>query len=152
MAERAIDFAALPSHAGEELGVSSWFEITQPMVDRFADLTHDHNWIHVDPARAARESPYRAPIANGFLTLSLLSHLMHDAIRIEGGGFGINVGFDRLRMTDGVPVGSRIRGRFKLAELEPFEGGYKIAWDVTIEREGAGKPALIARWRVRLMR
>jgi len=147
----AIDLADLPSRRGEEIGVSDWIEITQAMVDRFADLTFDHSWIHVDPARAASESPYRTTIAHGFLSLSLLSRLLHGAVRVGGVRFGINAGFDRVRMTDAVPVGSRVRARFVLAEVAPIDGGLRLGWDVSIERDGSDKPVLVARWLTRLL-
>jgi acyl dehydratase len=146
-----VAFAGLPAAAGTLVGVSPWVDITQDLVDRFADLTHDHNFIHVDAARSARESPYRTTIAHGFLTLALLSHLMHGAIVIDGARFGINAGFDRVRMTDAALVGGRLRGRFALAEATVVDGGFRLAWDVTIEQDGAAKPVLVARWLTRAM-
>jgi acyl dehydratase len=128
---------------GQEAGVSGWLEITQDMIDRFADLTDDHQWIHVDPARAQRESPFGKTIAHGFLTLALLSRLSHDAVEVRGDfKMRINYGFNRMRFVSPVTAGSKIRGRFVVAKATNNE----VTWQVTVEIEGAEKPALVAEW------
>lgn len=135
---------ALEAATGTELAVSDWVEITQERVNQFADATGDHQWIHVDPERAKRESPFGGPIAHGYLTLSLLPKLMSDAIEIDGTRVSVNYGVNRVRFTDPVPVGSRVRARIGLAKFERIPGGAQLFWNVTIEREGAAKPAMIA--------
>ena len=135
---------ALEAAAGTELAVSDWVEITQERVNQFADATGDHQWIHVDPERAKRESPFGGPIAHGYLTLSLLPKLMSDAIEIDGTRVSVNYGVNRVRFTDPVPVDSRVRARIGLAKFERIPGGAQLFWNVTIEREGAAKPAMIA--------
>lgn len=141
---RFENLAALEAAAGTELAVSDWVEITQERVNQFADATGDHQWIHVDPERAKRESPFGGPIAHGYLTLSLLPKLMSDAIEIDGTRVSVNYGVNRVRFTDPVPVGSRVRARIGLAKFERIPGGAQLFWNVTIEREGAAKPAMIA--------
>lgn len=131
---------------GTEVVVSDWLEITQERVDRFAQATDDHQWIHVDPERARRESPFGAPIAHGFLTLSLLSKFINESIDFGPSRMGVNYGSNRVRFTDPVPVGARIRARLKLAGVDPIKGGVQLTWDVTVEREGAAKPCLVAEW------
>lgn len=128
---------------GQEVGVSGWLEVTQEMIDRFADLTEDHQWIHIDRERAKAESPYGTTIAHGFLTLSLLSRLIRDALEVTGDfRMGINYGFNRVRFVSPVPANARIRGRFTVKNVTDNE----VAWLVTIEVEGSLKPALVAEW------
>ena len=131
---------------GTEVVVSDWLEITQERVDRFAQATDDHQWIHVDPERARRESPFGAPIAHGFLTLSLLSKFINESIDFGPSRMGVNYGSNRVRFTDPVPVGSKLRARLKLAGVDPIKGGVQLTWDVTVEREGSAKPCLVAEW------
>ena len=131
---------------GTEVVVSDWLEITQERVDRFAQATDDHQWIHVDPERARRESPFGAPIAHGFLTLSLLSKFINESIDFGPSRMGVNYGSNRVRFTDPVPVGSKIRARLKLVGVDPIQGGVQLTWDVTVEREGSAKPCLVAEW------
>ncbi len=137
----------LKSRTGEELGVSRWFTIDQPLINAFADLTEDHQFIHTDPARAA-ETPFGTTIAHGFLTLSMLSAMAYDAQpEVEGQTIGINYGFDRIRFLSPVPAGARIRARFTLAALtEKRPGDVMITWEVTMEAEGTAKPVVVARW------
>ncbi|MFY0633275.1 MAG: MaoC family dehydratase [Vannielia sp.] len=137
----------MKNRIGEELGVSRWFTIDQPRIDAFADLTEDHQFIHTDPARAA-ETPFGTTIAHGFLTLSMLSAMAYDGQpEVEGQTMGINYGFERIRFLSPVPSGARIRARFTLAELtEKRPGDVTLAWDVTMEAEGATKPVVVARW------
>ena len=138
---------------GQEVNTGDWFEITQDRIDAFAGVTLDRQWIHTDPARAAAESPYGTTIAHGFLTLSLLSHLVSLAVRIDAGFTrGINYGINRLRFTGPVPCGSRIRGRFVLQSFKEVEGGIEIVWNITVEVEGRGKPALVVQWVLRQYR
>lgn len=136
---------------GSEVAVSPWLDITQRMIDEFAEVTHDSQWIHVDPVRAAAESPFRATIAHGFLTLSLLSHLYLSCIEIAPRRMGINVGFNRARFTAPVKVDSRVRGRFAIQEIKRVGGGIEIVWNVTVEIEGEPKPALVAEWVTRVL-
>ena len=133
----------LSQWVGREVAVSPWVEVTQPMIDAFGDVTLDPQWIHVDPARAATESPFGTTIAHGFLTLSLLSHLHQSCIDVSPRRFGINVGLNRVRFTAPVKGGSRIRGRFAVARLEPIEGGVQFVWNASVEIEGQEKPALV---------
>lgn len=143
----------LRGRIGQEIGVSDWFVVSQELVNRFADLTHDPQWIHTDPERAQRESPYGTTIAHGFLTLSLLSHLQRMAVQIHGDfSRAINYGLNRVRFPAAVPVGSRIRVHSTLAALDDIELGYQIAWDLIVEIEGQQKPAVAAQWLVRLYR
>jgi len=134
---------------GREVATSDWLEMTQERIDRFAEAGGDHQWIHVDPGRAARESPFGRTIAHGFLTVAVLSKLLGDSLAIGGKRIGINYGFNRLRFPSPVPSGSRVRGRFVLAALEAIEGGVQTTWNVTVEREGEAKPALVAEWLTR---
>ncbi|QDC11626.1 MaoC family dehydratase [Oceanicola sp. D3] len=140
----------MKARVGEELGVSRWFPIDQSLIDSFADLTEDHQYIHVDPARAA-QTPFGSTIAHGFLTLSMLSAMAYDAQpRLDTEGMGVNYGFDRIRFLAPVPSGARLRARFTLAEVKELPNQViALAWDVTMEAEGAARPVLAARWLVR---
>jgi acyl dehydratase len=131
---------------GQEIVVSEWMQITQERIDRFADATEDHQWIHMDVERARRESPFQATVAHGFLTLSMLSRLLNSSIKFGTAKMGVNYGFNRLRFTAPVPAGSRLRGRFTLQALEEIEGGVQTTWGVVVEREGSDKPCLVAEW------
>lgn len=141
--------AKLGDHLGREVAVSPWLEVTQERINQFAEATEDRQWIHVDPERAARESPFKQTIAHGFLTLSLLSELARLAMTVGGLKMGINYGLNRVRFISPVPAGSRIRGRFALDELEEIKGGVQAVWSVTVEREGGTKPCCAAQWLVR---
>jgi acyl dehydratase len=134
---------------GKEVAVTDWLAVSQDRIDAFADATQDHQWIHVDRERAARESPYGRTVAHGFLSLSLLPHLLGEAIEIQGTRLGINYGLNRVRFTGPVPAGSRVRARFQLAAVEDIDRGVQIAWNVTVEREGEAKPVLVAEWLTR---
>lgn len=133
---------------GKEIGVSPWHLIDQKRIDAFAETTEDHQFIHVDPDRAARETPFGATIAHGFLTMSMLSVFNYEVIpKIEGATMGVNYGFDRLRFISPVRAGSRIRGRFVLAEAKMRSANELMSrTSVTVEIEGADKPALVADW------
>jgi acyl dehydratase len=137
----------LRQRIGQEIGVSEWRVTTQEQIDRFAEITGDHQWIHIDQERAARESPYGTTIAHGFLTVALLSQLINEAIVIDGDyKLRVNYGFNRLRFTGAVPAGARIRGRFTLQSIKDVENGVEITWLSTVEVEGREKPALVAEW------
>jgi acyl dehydratase len=139
----------LRDHVGQEVATSDWFVVSQERINQFAESTEDRQWIHVDPERAARESPFKETIAHGFLTLSLLSELGNRAISVGGVRMGINYGLNRVRFVSPVPAGSRIRARFTLATVEEIEGGVQAAWNVTVERDGGEKPSCVAEWLVR---
>ncbi len=132
---------------GEEVGVSKWFDVTQARIDSFADCTEDHQFIHVDP-KAARATPFGGTIAHGFLTLSLASAMSYDAVApLDGVVMGVNYGFDKLRFLAPVPAGSRIRGRFKLLSADDKgDGRWLLKHELTVEIDGADKPALIGEW------
>jgi len=146
---KTATFENLTSLAGQEIGVSDWVEITQDRINKFADATGDHQWIHVDPARAAAELPSRSTIAHGFLTLSLLSTLIRESIQFTGLRMAINYGLNRVRFVSPVPSGSRIRALITLQSVDAVSGGFQVTWQVTIEREGSDKPACVADWIVR---
>jgi len=134
---------------GRDVAVSEWIEVSQERINQFAEATEDRQWIHTDPGRAARESPFKGTIAHGFLTLSLLSELGRTAMTVGGVRMGINYGLNRVRFVSPVPAGSRIRGRFTLAALEEMRDCTQATWGVTVEREGGAKPACVAEWLVR---
>jgi acyl dehydratase len=144
-----IDVNSLGDRIGQEIAVGDWFEIAQDRIQQFADATGDHQWIHVDAARAAAESPFKTTIAHGFLTLSLVSTLMREAIRIGGLRMAINYGLNRVRFVSPVPSGARVRGRFIPAAVEATGDSFQATWRVTVECEGADKPSLVAEWIVR---
>jgi acyl dehydratase len=135
--------------AGEDLGASEWFEITQAGVDAFADVTGDHQWIHVDVERAAT-TPFGGTIAHGYYTLSLSPRLADDVYAFEGTAFGINYGLDRVRFPAPVPVGSRVRMRVALTSVADVDGGIGVKLTQTFEREGSEKPVCVAEMLVRL--
>jgi len=136
--------AEMANHVGEELGVSDWMVVTQEMIDKFADATGDHQWIHVDRERAAK-GPFGGTIAHGFLTLSLTVALTQ-GIELDMGEpkMAINYGLDKVRFTAPVPVGSRIRARVELMDVAEKGGGIQVKRKVTIEREGEERPAMVA--------
>jgi len=131
--------------AGTDLGASRWFQIDQSRIDAFADATEDHQWIHVDPARAA-DGPYGTTIAHGYLTLSLLPTLMVDLIQITGVSARLNYGLNKLRFPAPVPAGKRIRARAEIVGADDVTGGVQAAIAVTIEVEGESKPACVAEY------
>jgi acyl dehydratase len=128
---------------GQEIAVSDWITITQAQVDQFAQATHDHQWIHVDVERA-RSGPFGAPIAHGFLTLSLLPRFFAMCVQIRQVRMAVNYGLNKVRFPAPVPVGSRLRARMKLLACEPVEGGVQVTWGVTMERGGSDKPVCVA--------
>jgi acyl dehydratase len=134
----------LRSMVGEELAVSNWFVVEQPRINQFADATGDHQWIHIDPDRAA-SGPFGATIAHGFLTLSMLPLFIQDALRFEDVRMSVNYGLNRVRFTSPVPVGSELRARFRLVGVEDVAGGgMQVTMEATIERKGSDKPVCVA--------
>jgi acyl dehydratase len=141
--------ADLATCVGQEVAVSDWVTITQEQVNRFADATGDHQWIHVDVERA-KQGPFGAPIAHGFLTLSLLPVFFESSFDVRAAGVGLNYGLNKVRFTAPVPVGSRVRGRMTLLSAEPIAGqGLQMIWQVQVEREGIEKPVCVAESLVR---
>jgi len=145
----ALDVRTLHDRVGQEIAVGDWFAVTQERITQFADATGDHQWIHVDAARAAAESPFKTTIAHGFLTLSLMSTLIREAIELTGLRMAINYGLNRVRFVAPVLAGSRIRARIVCGAMEEAGGAYQVTWSITVEREGESKPACVADWLVR---
>ncbi len=141
---KTVSYDELPSLAGQEIGVSEWVAIEQDRINTFADATGDHQWIHVDVERAKAELPGGKTIAHGYLTLSLIPMLGAQILRVEGVSRGINYGSDKVRFTNMVPVGSRVRARQKLIAVEPKSGGLQLLNEITIEIEGQTRPACVA--------
>jgi acyl dehydratase len=137
------DIASLEDHVGEHVGWTDWREITQERVNLFADATDDHQWIHVDPERAAK-GPFGGTIAHGYLTLSLVAPMLGELLQVEGVSMGVNYGLDRVRFPAPVPVGSRIRAGAELAEANEIQGGVQSKFVVTFEVENSEKPACVA--------
>jgi len=129
---------------GEEVGVSEWLLIDQARVNGFAEVTGDHQWIHVDVERAQRESPFGAPIAHGYLTVSLLAKFAGECVGVDGARLAVNYGLNRVRFAAPVKVGSRLRARFVLGAVEDIPGGAQVIWQATVEIEGGDKPACVA--------
>jgi acyl dehydratase len=147
------DFDDLKSFVGREIGMTDWLVITQERIQQFAEATGDRQWIHVDPERAKRESPYHTTIAHGFLTLSLVSFLMKQAIQIKSGlRMTVNYGLNRIRFPSPVRADSKIRGRFTLVTLKEVSNALEAVFSVTVESEGAEKPCCVAEWVVRYYR
>ena len=140
---RIATLQSLQQRVGEELAVGDWVTVDQPMIDKFAEATGDHQWIHIDAERA-KKGPFGTTIAHGFLTLSLLPKLAESAIKIDDVRMGVNYGLNRVRFPAPVPSGSRIRARMKLLTYEPIDGGAQLVMEVTMEREGSDKPVCVA--------
>lgn len=134
----------LQSRVGEEIAVSDWQQITQDQVQAFADTTGDQQWIHTDPDRARRETPFGGTIAHGFMSLAMLPKLLEQHIQLDGMKMALNYGCNRVRFPAPLPTGSRIRARFTLASAEPIDGGAQVQWLGTVEREGSEKPVCVA--------
>ncbi|WP_286261614.1 MaoC family dehydratase [Thalassotalea atypica] len=137
----------ISDYVGKEVGVSSWFTITQEQIDKFADATHDHQFLHVDPVKAA-ETPFGGTIAHGFMSLSLLSAISYEAgLALENMTMGLNYGFEKIRFLQPVKVDTKVRGRMSLNEFtEKRPGQFLFNWQVEVEIEGEAKPALTAQW------
>lgn len=139
------------NRTGREIGLSRWFKIDQARIDNFAELVEDRQFIHLDAGRARSQTPFGGTVAHGFLTMSLLSAMLYDAVpEVKGQTMGVNYGFDRLRFLAPVPAGSKVRGRFSLISAEEQRGGeLTLKFSISIEIEGAEKPALAAEWLTR---
>jgi acyl dehydratase len=142
--------AALADLVGREIAVGDWYEISQDRIAAFAEATDDRQWLHLDPSRAATESPYGGTIAHGLLTLSLIVTFIDRAVAIDGVRMIVNYGFDRVRFPSAVPAGARVRPRVTVGAVQQVSGAVQVTWHVTIEREGGDKPACVAEWIVRL--
>lgn len=149
-ATRFTGAADAKARLGQEIGVSDWMPIDQERVNAFADVTGDRQWIHVDVERAKRESPFGGPIAHGYLTLSLLAKFAQECIAVDGIRLAVNYGLNRVRFASPVLVGSRVRARFVLVEVDDIPGGLQLVWQAVIEIEGGDKPAcaaeMVSRW------
>jgi acyl dehydratase len=141
---------SLKDYVGQQVGVTDWFLVTQERIQQFAEVTEDRQWIHVDGERALRESPYGTTIAHGFLTLSLLSQFMKQAIQIRSGmRMGVNYGLNRVRFPSPVRAGSKIRARVTLQSLKELPDGVKAVFSISVEGQGTEKPCCVAEWVVR---
>jgi acyl dehydratase len=134
---------------GQEVAVSDWVEISQQRVDLFAEASGDHQWIHVDVDRAARESPFGGTVAHGFMTLALVPAMLVNALHMADMKMGINYGLNKVRFPAPVPVGSRLRARLTIQAIEDIEGGAQVEWGVVVEREGGVKPVCVAEFLMR---
>ncbi len=139
-----IAYTDLATLVGSDFGPSEWIEISQERINTFADATDDHQWIHTDPERAAA-GPFGAPIAHGFLTLSLLIPLWESLLDVQGVTTKVNYGLDKVRFVSPVKAGSRVRATANIVEVAEVTGGYQLTVDITIETEGGTKPAVVAR-------
>jgi len=145
MAKRIIqNLPELKKLVGQEMGVSEWHPVTQEAINKFADATLDHQWIHIDPERAKRESPYGGPIAHGYYTLSLAPYLLANVMDVKEKRMGVNYGLNKLRFTGPVPIPSKVRVRASLAAIEDIKGGVQATFALTFEVEGKDKPACVA--------
>ena len=129
---------------GRHLGHTDWVTVTQEQVDRFAEATGDHQWIHVDPERAARESPFGGPVAHGYLTLSLLPMLMPQLLETTGFRMGVNYGTEKVRFPSPMPVGGKVRMRMQVQAVDDIPGGAQMTMLLTFESEGGDKPVCVA--------
>jgi acyl dehydratase len=143
MSSTTTTLAEIPALKGSVLGSSEWFEVSQDRVNTFADATDDHQWIHVDPERAAAESPFGGPIGHGFLTLSLFVPMWSQILRVTDATMGVNYGLNKVRFPAPVPVGSRIRLTATLLDVEEVKGGLQLVVSGVIEREGSDKPVCV---------
>lgn len=143
------DLNELKTLVGTEVAVSDWIAITQERINTFADATSDHQWIHVDVDRCKAESPFGAPVAHGFLTLSLLPALFENAVRMVDVNMALNYGLNKVRFPAPVPVGSRLRARVTLGSIDEFEGGAQLVWSVVVECEHAPRPVCVAEFVMR---
>jgi acyl dehydratase len=151
--ERAVfsSIADLERARGTRIGASAWFTVTQQLIDDFARLTNDAQWIHVDPERAARESPLGTTIAHGFLSLSLLSSMIAQCVSFPTARMSLNYGFDRVRFVSPVPAGAQVRGAFSIEDVRAIDGGAQLTWRAEVELRDAPKPALSALWLSRVL-
>ncbi len=141
---------SLKDYVGREIGVTGWLVVSQERIDQFAEATGDRQWIHVDPERARRESPYRAAIAHGFLTLSLISYFLREAIQMPRGvRQAINYGLNRVRFPAPVRAGEKIRARVRLQSCRELPDCAEAVFEITVETEGGAKPCCVAEWILR---
>jgi acyl dehydratase len=133
----------LKRYEGKELGTSDWHEVTQEDIDRFADVTGDHQWIHVDTERA-KQSPFGGTIAHGYYTLSLAPRFSEQILKLEGFAFGVNYGLNKVRFPAPLPVGGKVRMKAKVASVESIRGGAQLALELTFEHQGGKKPVCVA--------
>jgi len=146
-------WASLREYTGREIGISDWMQVTQERIQQFADSTEDHQWIHLDSERAARESPYGKTIAHGFLTLSLMPHLVRQTIQIRTDArLTVNYGLNRVRFPAPVREGANIRARISLGFLHEFTDGVEAVFGVSMEAQGETKPCCVAEWILRYYR
>ena len=139
----------LQAALGQEVAVSDWVEIDQARIDAFADATDDHQWIHVDPERCRRESPFGTTVAHGFLTLSLVSGIYERSVVLDGAAVIINYGLNKVRFPAPVPAGSRVRARLLLESVTQVDGATQLQWQVTMERDGGSRPVCVAELLIR---
>jgi acyl dehydratase len=144
MTTTTTTLAGLPSLQGHHLGPSDWVEVTQQRVDTFADATDDHQWIHVDVERAAKDSPFGGPIGHGYLTLSLLIPMWNQVLEVTDAAMAVNYGLNKVRFPAPVPVGSQLRLSATLTEVQEVPGGLQVTVAAVIERHGGDKPACVA--------
>jgi acyl dehydratase len=143
---------ALKELAGREVAVTDWLVVTQERINQFADATGDHQWIHIDRERAERESPYKTTIAHGFLTLSLTSQFIRQAIEFRGLRMAVNYGLNKVRFPSAVRSGAKVRARIALQSVKDLADSVEGTWLVTVETEGSEKPACVAEWIARYYR
>ncbi len=146
---KQVTMAELKGLQGQEIGVTEYVEVSQDRIRQFADATGDHQWIHLDALRAAKESPYGATVAHGFLTLSLTAHFTREIIEVADSRLRINYGLGRVRFPSAVPAGTRVRGRVAVRSVNDISGGIQTEFLVTVESEAGGKPACVAEFLVR---
>jgi len=145
MSQQTIDYAEIAGLTGRDLGWTDWLEVTQDRIDTFADASDDHQWIHVDVDRANAESPFGAPIAHGFLSLSLATKFWSELLDVTGVTTKVNYGLDKVRFVSPVKVGTKIRMNAVVAEVLEVKGGWQLTVDQTIVAEGGERPAVVAR-------
>ena len=138
------DITQLHSKVGQEVGVSPWFEIGQERIDQFASAIVDPQWIHIDPERARRESPFGRPIAHGYLSLSLAPMFLFEELDVTGARFIVNYGLNKVRFPAPVPVGARVRMAFEGLAVDPIDGGWQVTMKAALEVEGSPKPGMVA--------
>lgn len=136
----------LPNYIGKEVGISEWIEITQERIDDFADVTEDHQWIHINPEMSRKFSPYKTTVAHGFLVLSLGPKITYETLEIQNVAMGVNYGMNKMRFTNATPVGAFVRGRITLADYKAIPGGARYTMNITFEIKGQDKPACVAEW------
>jgi acyl dehydratase len=140
------DIAEIEAAVGTHVGTSPWITVTQAMIDDFAEITRDRQWIHIDVERAKRESPFGTPIAHGFLTLSLLSTMIQTTLRTANVKLSVNYGFEKIRFVSPVPVDSDVRGSFSVGDVKRTPDGAQVTWNVEVQVKGSDRPALVAAW------